>query len=340
MVDGVNFLFQNIGCTLNLFHLHDPRLDTSLRGLIRVRLVPPLRSRLKTICNDLSHHQLDPIDEIVEKFDFKVDRSIVERWLTRDKYIPLVGIQYLLVSLDQIHKLSLNTVKETLKNCTEMRVSTGPQNIIRIPASLSDDILYLAGVIIGDGCLCSATYRINIEKANPQYMRSVFKPLVEKLFRIHINFKVLKRPGKQQTILWIKKCKPLYRLLEKIFEIPRGEKARDARMSSLVRTLSPINRVPFLTGLFDTDWGSYGGTFGTSTASKHLLKDVKETLNKLNVDFTENEYCINGFKSYHLRIARSSISNLREILAGRYGLKNPKREHVLNSIRYREVMKW
>lgn len=331
-MDEVNFLGPNIGRTLNLFHLHDSRLDDSLRSLIRVRLTPPLRSKLKTICDDLSYHQLDPVDEIVEKFDFEVDRSIVEGWLTKGTYIPLVGIQYLLVSLDQIYELSLNKVEETLRNCTEIRVSTGPQEIIRMPASLSDDLLYLAGVIIGDGCLCSSTYRINIEKANPQYMQSVFKPLVEKLFRIHVKFKMLQRSGKQQTILWEKKCKPLYRLLEKIFEIPRGEKARDVRMPSLVRALSPIDRVPFLVGLFDTDWGSYGGTFGTSTASKRLLQDVKGTLDGLNVDFRGNEYEFNGFKSYHLQIPRSSISTLRDILARRYGLKNPKGEHVLNSI--------
>ena len=327
----VNFLSPIIGCTLNLFHLHDPRLDGSLRGLIRVRLTPPLRLKLRTICDELLYHQLDPVNEIAKKFDFKVNRSIVRRWLTKETSIPLVGIQYLLGSLDKIHKLSLNEVEETLRNCTEMRVSTGPQEIIRMPTSLSDDLLYLVGVITGDGCLCSGTYRINIEKANPQYMRSVFKPLVEKFFGIHVKFKVRQRSDKQQTILWEKKCKPLYRLFEKIFEMPRGEKARNVRMPSLVRALSPINRVPFLAGLFDTDWGSYGGTFGTSTASKHLLKDIKETLNRLNINFRENEYEFNGFKSYHLQIPRSSIPILRDILTRRYSLKNPKKKLVLDS---------
>lgn len=337
----MDFQSPNIGCTLNLFHLHDPHLDTSLRSLIQVKLSLTLRSRLKIICEELLDHRLDPVDEIVEKFDFKVDSSVVTRWLAKDTYMPLVGIQYLLVSLDQIHKLSLNEMEEILKGCAEMKVSTGPQETVQMPASLSDDLLYLVGVIVGDGCLCSSTYRINIEKANPQYMRSVFKPLVEKLFGIHVRLKVLQRFGKQQTILWEKKCKPLYRLFEKIFEIPRGEKARYVRMPSAVRALNPTDRIPFLVGLFDTDWGSYGGAFGTSIASKNLAQDMKETLKRLNINFEENEYEYNGFKSYHLRVSRNSLLALQNVLIRRYDLKNQKRRMVINNLcNVSKVNKW
>jgi len=53
-------------------------------------------------------------------------------------------------------------------------------------------------------------------------------------------------------------------------------------MPSIIRNLKHHERIPFITGEMDTDWGILGGDrFGVHCASKLLLKDIKNTLEEL-----------------------------------------------------------
>lgn len=314
-----------MGRTLNLLSLHVSTQDNNPQRLIKAECSTPLYLELNGMWNYLIDQQIDPIKKICRELNFKIDAPVVEEWFTERVDVPLVGIRYLLELFQRVNELSQSRIKNVLEKITRLRVCSGTSEIVWVPTNLCDDLLYFVGVIAGDGCLSSDTYRIRLEKTNEGYMRGVFKPLMERLFKIHVNLGKRERKGKKPTMVLEKKCKPLYRLLDIIFEVPKGKKAQKIRMPAIVQKLDPIDRVPYLTGLFDTDWGRYGGSFGTSTASKYLFKDMEKTLNELGIGNWRSRYKYRGHKSYHLRITPRFLPKLREILEERYPLKNPNR---------------
>lgn len=170
---------------------------------------------------------------------------------------------------------------------------------IKLPNELSKDLLYFVGVI-----------------------------LVKEIF--DINWSLITREVKKKKKTWILYLysKPLYRYLTQIFELPEGKKCHKIRMPSIIRNLKPHERIPFIAGVMDTDWGILGGDrFGVHCASKLLLEDTKNTLEelikiKLNVGKFKQK---NKYTSYQVMIPKRHKQKLFNVLQTYFPLKNYKR---------------
>jgi len=212
---------------------------------------------------------------------------------------------------------------------------------IKLPNELSKDLLYFVGVIAGDGSLPikhngqkQRNYVVSIEKANREFIASIFQSLVKEIF--DINWSLITRKVKKKKKTWILYLysKPLYRYLTQIFELPEGKKHHKIRMPSIIRNLKPHERIPFIAGVMDTDWGILGGDrFGTHCASKLLLEDTKNTLEelikiKLNVRKFKQK---NKYTSYQVMIPKRHKQKLFNVLQTYFPLKNHKRIRIFSA---------
>ena len=206
---------------------------------------------------------------------------------------------------------------------------------INLPNELSKDLSYFVGVITGDGSLPikhngqkQRNYVVSIEKANRKFISSFLRPLVKEIFDIKWSLITRKVKKKKKTWILYLYSKPLYRYLTQIFELPEGKKSYKIRMPSIIRNLKPHERIPFMAGVMDTDWGILGGDrFGVHCASKLLLEDTKNTLEelvkiKLNVKKFKQK---NKYTSYQLIIPKKHKQNLFNVLQTYFPLKNHKR---------------
>jgi len=252
----------------------------------------------------------------------------------KSDYIPLNDVINYLVKWST-HK-SFNEVKtEVVKIIDSIKsFKTFKKEEVRIPHKITSDLLYFIGVIVGDGTLPikynSERYRqyeIKIEKSNEFYLKQILKPLAENLFGIKWSFIFKKRRNRNKTWMIIKKSKPIYRFLVKVFGLPEGKKSNIVRMPKLIRELKPEKRVPFIAGIMDTDWGIAGKNgFGTHCSSKKLLKDIRNTLYELiGIKFKIKRYVQKDkFVSYQMRTIKYK-GEIFNLLKKYYPLRNPKR---------------
>lgn len=162
--------------------------------------------------------------------------------------------------------------------------------------SLSEKTAYLAGVIVGDGHLCSShksnvtkskDYKIAIEVIDLNFLRE-FEKIVKSIIKTKSTIKMrTDNRGNRKNLYYFQfRNKSLYYFLNKDLAIPKGKK------SSIVKVSKPIfNSISlqkhFLSGLFDTDGGIRGKTLGFTSASKLLMKDIQTILTNLKIRF----YC-------------------------------------------------
>jgi len=212
---------------------------------------------------------------------------------------------------------------------------------IKLPNELSKDLLYFVGVIVGDGSLPikhngqkQRNYVVSIEKANRKFISSLLQPLVKEIFDINWSLITRKVEKKKKTWILYLYSKPLYRYLTQIFELPEGKKCYKIRMPSIIRNLKPHERIPFIAGVMDTDWGILGGDrFGVHCASKLLLEDTKNTLEeltkiKLNVRKFKQK---NKYTSYQVMIPKRHKQKLFNVLQTYFPLKNHKRIRIFSA---------
>lgn len=99
-------------------------------------------------------------------------------------------------------------------------------------------------------------------------------------------------------------------------------------MPSIVRNLKPLERLPFVAGIVDTDWGRAGNSFGTHCASLPLIQDVIDTISDLaNITFSPiKKFTQKGkYKSYQTRIRKRDFRYFLRIFDSAYPLKNKER---------------
>ncbi|HLC39521.1 MAG TPA: hypothetical protein VJJ76_01420 [archaeon] len=220
-------------------------------------------------------------------------------------------------------------------NTIEFEINLQNCKHVFLPRQITSDLLYFVGVLVGDGSLPKRfdkrgyrKYAIVIEKANEKYVKNVLKPLAEKLFKRAWSLYEIKRKNRQTKYSLCLNSRPLYEYFSKVFEIPEGKKANKVRMPTIIRKLPPKDRMPFIAGIIDTDWGSSGGErFGTHLASKQLLIDVLDALEVfLGKKYEIREYLQKGkFKSYQTVISKSEKHHLFKLFQTYYPLRNEKR---------------
>jgi len=312
---------------LNLFLIHSHIEDDTWRKQIRV--CPNQRMLLI-------------INEIVEKcgfescrkdLPFQVSSQNFELWFKGKTAIPLVAIEMLLENLkENLGDYYFKEYVEALLPTLNFFKSTTISQRVFLPSIISDDLLYCVGVIIGDGSLPihfttkgTRIYPVYICGTNEEYLQGSIPPLMSRVFKINCVPKSREREGKKPLYEWCVSSKPLQRYLNVLFDVPIGKKSGDVRIPEIVRNLPPLERVPLIVGLMDTDWGFEKWHFGTGTKSEQLLEDTIETLMRIDGALTlrKEERLINGkFKTFSTHVPNNNIKQLYNLIAQRYKLKN------------------
>lgn len=226
---------------------------------------------------------------------------------------------------------SENNLLERLQHLKKVKVKGG--NSVYLPFHFTKDLLYIIGIVTGDGSLPikyngngKRNYKISIQMKNYPflyYIASLFK----RVFKINPSFSIRRKKGREYLEMYVY-SKLIYKFFSIVFEIPEGKKSAIVRMPSVVRNLKPLERLPFIAGIVDTDWGIAGNSFGTHCASLPLIQDVIYTISDLApITFSPiKEFTQRGkYKSYQTRIRKRDFHPLLRVFEGYYPLKNKER---------------
>jgi hypothetical protein len=189
---------------------------------------------------------------------------------------------------------------------------------------LDNNLIYLAGVIAGDGHLKggvkwkgkdnSPDYCINVHSNNKEYLKIILKLIKEK-----INTKTKISKGKRAYYLSIRN-KKLHAFFNKELEIPLGKKSNKIIIPSQLTN----NQIKyFLGGLFDTDGGIRRNSIGYCSASKQIITEINKYLKSIKIDNTIDSWVNKKYQKeyYGIRIKKSSVNNFLKTIP----LKNIKR---------------
>jgi len=215
-----------------------------------------------------------------------------------------------------------------LREIKKIKIKGG--NSVFLPFQLTEDLLYIVGVVAGDGSLPVKyngsgyrNYKISIQMKNYVYLRYIAS-LFKKVFNINPNFTVQKKGNRKYLEMYIY-SKLIYKFFSVMFGIPEGKKSSLVRMPLIIRNLSSSERLPFVAGVVDTDWGKAGNSFGTHSASLLLIKDITQTISgvaKINFSPIRRYIQRNKYKSYQVRISKRDFTRFFELFKEYYPLKN------------------
>ena len=189
---------------------------------------------------------------------------------------------------------------------------------------IDDDLVYLAGVIAGDGHLKkgvkwrnvnnSKDYCISVHSGNKEYLE-----LILNLIKKKIKTKVKVKKGKRAYYISIRN-KKLHTYFNKKFEIPIGKKSDKIIIPS---TLTKRQIKYFLGGLFDTDGGIRRNSIGYCSSSKKIINQIYNYLNSIGIENTKESWINKKYnkKYYGNRIRESSINKFLKTIP----LKNIKK---------------
>ena len=294
---------------LNLFLLHNVN-DTD-KELIKVKNNPQL---ISIIC------------EMEKDFNIKFNN-------TKRKWI---SIKELTDFIESISPNSTDYIVKVLDNMKTFRSSMSKLEV-KIPNKITDNLVYIISVIIGDGCLSKyltkKMYPVYICGTNEGYIKNTIRPIMKNLFSLDSFTKGKKRENKSILYEWIRYSKPLYIFFSNLFEIPTGKKSHRVKIPEIVKDFDEHYQLSFLSGLMDTDWGYEYYTFGSGCVSRQLLEDTKSLLEKLtNIENLKiKERPLNAKEgSFSLSIPKKDMPEFYKTFRKR--LKNTKKTRILDNL--------
>jgi intein/homing endonuclease len=319
----------------NLFDLHDSEEDTNVRRLLRVYSVLPRFSETSTgekakqakkvvsflrQANEKLKKEVSPSwkNDWIESTGYCFSQSSYKDWFIGRASIPLIA-------LEKLKNFGLGKEVDELMSKVDY-ISSTTRDIIKIPKKFSPDLLYLSGLILGDGCLSinhirkenNLHYRVTITSGDENFLIKKVKPLFSDLFEAECWI----TKNTSQWVCWDlnKANKAIYRLLTKIIEIPNGKKSHKARIPSKIKALLPDQRIAFLAGLIDSDIGRRKGGLGTTFASKQIVLDLIETFSELDITAKSygSHYKDNKYIQHDFSIPKTQIKRFKELLEQNY----------------------
>jgi len=330
--------------TLDIFRLHVPAEDTTLRRCLRVYTILPKYCKNPTIRNTKAIPIVQKIRNIdqrlvkktgfswrkkwAEKIGYPIKQCVFKDWFCGRASIPLIAIEKLKFFIEE-------------KELTELAeqidyVSSTTQEVIRIPKELSPDLLYLTGILMGDGCFSVKKYGrdgnnafvVILTSSQKEFLQDKVSPIFFKLFEINrISFQYKDSHWPSWDLR--KANKALYRFFVNIIGIPSGKKSEKACIPDTIKQLPVREQIPFISGLIDSDIGKHGRGMGCTFRSKRLIDDLLILLEKNGVEakyygthLKNGKYIQNDFS-----IPKSQIKRLKDVLVANY---LPKREDRLN----------
>jgi len=330
---------------LNLLLIHDDVEDDEPSTWIRFHVSHEAYSFFKVLTSSMeSQLRTDNIHflkELISYLPHEVKVESVKEWFKPRSRMPVTAV----VSLLRIKQEMLGESEEEIVNVAAQIIpkmkyfcsSRNSEVLTRLPCRLFDDLLYLVGVIAGDGSLSRKQkrnrweYPLVIEKANEVYIRDIYVPFLERIFNVKLRLKANTKVGRQPTWRAEVGSKPIHRYLTRLFDFPEGKKAGKLRIPQIIRSLSPIHQLPYFAGLVDTDFGSLGAGMGITTASPRLVEDLSDFLSNIGVETRKYEYFKDKkFRMYQLVVPNKYVGTLVRVMMQTYAFKNPKRNKFIS----------
>lgn len=234
-----------------------------------------------------------------------VSPSLFSKWLNSDVAIPV----------DSFNSL-LSIVKQRKISTDKLMFSTRGGNGIRscfIPKTLSTDLAYFIGYLLGDGCLYKNDYIISISFKESIECEKILS-ILNKLFFIKT------KPKNYMTYLEVKiNSKILHLFLSKVFGFPLGKKKGKVRTPSIILNSPPNIKINFVRGFFNADGclceteKTYSLMFKQST--KMILEEIKDIMLEFEIKMNGPYYDKQNDAWLLGTWKRDTINNLKDILS-------------------------
>ncbi len=203
-------------------------------------------------------------------------------WKTNKRPIPLSIIKKI------IEEKNLSKI-----NIDSFSINGG--NKVVFPKKDSKEFCYVLGLILGDGCL---VHRKRSENRNTYLIKIAFRKF-EKAKEIGLLIKNMF--GKMPSIYQGKGCyelclhsKPLVLILNKLYDIPIGEKYESIRIPKCVIKGKRSFKVAFIKGIFESDGNIYEHRSRKCVQLRQksckFLKEIKELSKNLGIEFRDPYY--------------------------------------------------
>ena len=334
----------------NLFDLHDSEKDDCLRKCLRIYGVTPwyvnypkdemleaykqaiwLNKKLGEINLKLKKEIApDWTKRWVEVIPYKIKRVSIKDWFLGRSSPPLIAIE-------KLKEFGCEKEAEEILSNVEY-VSSTTHDIVKIPREPSMDILYLAGLILGDGCLPDAfrkdednwIYVFSISGGDKEFFESVIIPLIEKTFCIrNILLYFYNRTWNVD-----KKNKAIFRFFTRIIGLPSGKKSIKAHVPNWIKEAGLEVSVPFIAGLIDSDIGKHRRTLGCTFRSERFVEDLVELFNLCGVNTVKGgTYLIKEkYPQTDFWIPKKGVKALKNLLTQTYLPKSKDRLKAIDDI--------
>lgn len=220
-------------------------------------------------------------------------------------------------------------------------MKNGPKRTIRLPISLTPNLSFLAGAIIGDGHLGKNmhgghTYKILIEMTSKEILEMI-RSGVENSFHIVKELRIKRHKTAIRKEVWKLEfqSKVVWLLFNKVFEIPFGKKCNKVKIPRVILKSNQECVKKFITGLFLTDGGisSYAVLF--CSLSEKLMSNLHHVLHSLGIQNKvfrfENKRLNKPF--FEMFIRKDNIRKFREVLPDTYiRFKERESDSLVNSV--------
>lgn len=203
-------------------------------------------------------------------------------------------------NLKKLLKHSKIKLEEIAKNITGLSLYKGHK--IKIPLFLNEDLLYFAGLIVGDGDLSKHDNTISIRFSNNQKeLLNKFRYLSKKLFNVNCNTSSIKTDKRPESISFSSKI--VFEILEKL-GLCHSPKSNKINLSKEFLSLDNKLIANYIKGLFDCNGSVIKHKNGSSyvdltTTSKKLAKKLQLVLLRYGIiaKLRERPPCITKLKN-------------------------------------------
>jgi len=227
------------------------------------------------------------------KKDLSVTSSCLRGWSIGRRMVPLPTARKM---IELYYKDSQAEMWETIFDSIKYFTSIGSPHRVSLPKFLTPKLSYFVGYLYGDGCLSNAARRrikngkllceIKIADFSREQIDNMSK-LFQELFNVQAPVRD-ERIFKGQHAFYIDpKCKVVHQFLNRVFEMPMGEKKGKLHFPSVILQAGPELRKWFIAGFFDAD-GDTPEVEKTAKkvrlririkqASLDILQDIKQIL--------------------------------------------------------------
>ncbi|MDO8625726.1 MAG: hypothetical protein Q7R47_06595 [Candidatus Diapherotrites archaeon] len=306
--------------------LSDPRQGSGARLQVQ-KIHDFLLATDKTL---RSKHGFSWRTEWEQSLGVPVRKGISKEWFLGRASIPIVAMQ-------RLERFGIQD--DFLNDLNPVYISTTTAPPIGLPRELSPDLVYLIGLILGDGSLPvkylakqqNNMFSVLIISKDQDFLQQKILPLFQQLFEIK-KYAIRKDTRSNAFTLTINN-KPIYRFFSCCIGMPTGKKAKNACVPQIIKELSLSAQIPFLAGLIDSDIGKHSSGLGATFSSKRFVDELVALLAPLGINAKNygTHYKNATYEQNDFVIPKSQVKKLKDLLWQEY---MPKRKDRLDAIEF------